>query len=104
MSVDFRIRPLPNYPFWQNVIPFIDCHYHHPNLTTVVAWIGGHAITCCIYLEHFTNFPPSLLRPFPGFVETVLGQEVNRFQYLYAGLPALDGLQYVQGENWLGVA
>ncbi|HTU22940.1 MAG TPA: DUF4351 domain-containing protein [Gemmataceae bacterium] len=25
-------------------------------------------------------------------------------QYLYVGLPALDGLQYVQGDNWLGVA
>lgn len=27
-----------------------------------------------------------------------------RFQYLYVGLPSLDGLQYVQGDNWLGVA
>jgi hypothetical protein len=27
-----------------------------------------------------------------------------RFQYMYVGLPALDGLQYVQGENWLGWA
>jgi hypothetical protein len=27
-----------------------------------------------------------------------------RFEYLYVGLPALDGLQYVQGDNWLGVA
>jgi hypothetical protein len=27
-----------------------------------------------------------------------------RFQYLYVGLPALDGLQYVQSDNWLGVA
>jgi hypothetical protein len=26
------------------------------------------------------------------------------FEYLYVGLPALDGLQYVQGANWLGVA
>ena len=30
--------------------------------------------------------------------------EVLRFKYLYVGLPALDGLQYVEGENWLGVA
>jgi hypothetical protein len=37
-------------------------------------------------------------------VEEVCGLEVNRFQYLYAGLPALDGLQYVRGDNWLGVA
>jgi len=27
-----------------------------------------------------------------------------RFQYLYVGLPALDAVEYVQGENWLGVA
>ena len=27
-----------------------------------------------------------------------------RFQYLYVGLPVLDGLEYVQGSNWLGVA
>lgn len=27
-----------------------------------------------------------------------------KFQYLYVGLPALDGIQYVQGDNWLGVA
>jgi hypothetical protein len=37
-------------------------------------------------------------------VETVRGLEVNRFSYLYAGLPGLDGVQYVQGDNWLGVA
>jgi hypothetical protein len=27
-----------------------------------------------------------------------------RFRYLYVGLPALDALEYVQGDNWLGVA
>jgi hypothetical protein len=27
-----------------------------------------------------------------------------RFEYLYVGLPALDAIEYVQGENWLGVA
>ncbi|HVC96723.1 MAG TPA: hypothetical protein VND64_23800, partial [Pirellulales bacterium] len=26
------------------------------------------------------------------------------FEYLYVGLPALDGLEYVAGGNWLGVA
>jgi hypothetical protein len=26
------------------------------------------------------------------------------FRYLYVGLPALDAVEYVQGENWLGVA
>jgi hypothetical protein len=37
-------------------------------------------------------------------MESVLGLEVIRFQYLYVGLPALDGLQYMQGDSWLGVA
>jgi hypothetical protein len=36
-------------------------------------------------------------------VEKVLDLEVNRFTYLYVGLPGLDGIQYVQGDNWLGV-
>jgi hypothetical protein len=26
------------------------------------------------------------------------------FQYLYVGLPALDAIEYVNGDNWLGVA
>jgi hypothetical protein len=26
------------------------------------------------------------------------------FEFLYVGLPGLDGVQYVQGDNWLGVA
>lgn len=30
--------------------------------------------------------------------------ETIRFQYLYVGLPALDAVKYVQGDNWLGVA
>ena len=38
------------------------------------------------------------------YVEKVGDFEVNRFQFLYVGLPALDGLEYVQGDNWLGVA
>ena len=27
-----------------------------------------------------------------------------QFQYLYVGLPALDAIEYVQGDNWLGIA
>ena len=27
-----------------------------------------------------------------------------RFEYLYVGLPGLDAIQYVEGDNWLGVA
>jgi hypothetical protein len=30
--------------------------------------------------------------------------EVCRFRYMYVGLPGLNGVQYVQGDNWLGVA
>lgn len=30
--------------------------------------------------------------------------EVSVFRYLYVGLLGLDGVEYVQGENWLGVA
>jgi hypothetical protein len=29
---------------------------------------------------------------------------VLRFRYLYVGLPGLDAVQYVEGDNWLGVA
>lgn len=38
------------------------------------------------------------------YLETFWELEVIRFQYLYVGLPGLDGVQYVQGDNWLGVA
>ncbi len=30
--------------------------------------------------------------------------EVMKFSYLYVGLPGLDGLEYIKGENYLGVA
>ena len=39
-----------------------------------------------------------------SIVEEVCGLEVNRFQYLYVGLPGLDAVQYLEGENWFGVA
>jgi hypothetical protein len=48
--------------------------------------VGLDGIGIDIYEEHFWE-----LRPV-------------RFEYLYVGLPALDGVQYVQGDNWLGVA
>src|SRR5581483_6194638 len=38
------------------------------------------------------------------YTESFLGLEVVRYQYLYAGLPALDAEQYLRGDNWLGVA
>jgi hypothetical protein len=38
------------------------------------------------------------------YVEMFGTLPVVTFQYLYVGLPALDALQYVQGDNWLGVA
>lgn len=39
-----------------------------------------------------------------AYVEELWGLEINRFQYLYVGLPGLDAVEYVQGDNWLGVA
>jgi len=38
------------------------------------------------------------------YVEEIWDLEVVRFQYLYVALPGLDGVEYVQGESWLGVA
>jgi hypothetical protein len=38
------------------------------------------------------------------YVESFGSLDVVTFRYLYVGLPALDGVQYVQGDNWLGVA
>src|SRR5208283_991526 len=48
--------------------------------------VGLHGIGVDVYEEHFWE-----LRPV-------------RFEYLYVGLPALDAVAYVQGDNWLGVA
>jgi hypothetical protein len=48
--------------------------------------VGLNGIGIDVYEEHFWE-----LRPV-------------RFEYLYVGLPALDGVQYVQGANGLGVA
>src|SRR5439155_22872172 len=48
--------------------------------------VGLDGVGIDVYEEHFWE-----LRPV-------------RFEYLYVGLPALDGVKYVQGENWLGVA
>ena len=48
--------------------------------------VGLDGVGIDVYEEHFWD-----LRPV-------------RFEYLYAGLPALDGVEYVEGDNWLGVA
>ena len=37
-------------------------------------------------------------------VEKLLDMEVSRFQYLYVGLPGLDAVKYLEGDNALGVA
>lgn len=39
-----------------------------------------------------------------AYEETLGGLCVLRFQYLYVGLPGLSALDYVEGDNWLGVA
>jgi hypothetical protein len=38
------------------------------------------------------------------FEERFWELETVRFQYLYVGLPGLDAIKYVEGDNWLGVA
>jgi len=38
------------------------------------------------------------------YVERFWELEISTFRYLYVGLAALDGVRYVEGENWLGVA
>jgi hypothetical protein len=48
--------------------------------------VGLQGMGIDVYEEHFWS-----LRPV-------------HFEYLYVGLPALDAVEYVQGDNWLGVA
>src|SRR5262245_47562522 len=48
--------------------------------------VGLDGVGIDVYEEHFWEFRPVL------------------FQYLYVGLPSLDAVEYVQGDNWLGVA
>ncbi len=48
--------------------------------------VGLDGIGIDVYEEHFWEFRPV------------------HFEYLYVGLPALDAVEYVHGENWLGVA
>lgn len=48
--------------------------------------VGMQGVGTDTYEEHFWEFQPVL------------------FQYLYVGLPGLDGVKYVEGDNWLGVA
>lgn len=39
-----------------------------------------------------------------SYVETLFGKEVQRINYWYIGLPALNAEEYLQGDNWIGVA
>jgi len=48
--------------------------------------VGMDGIGIDVYEEHFWEFQPV------------------QFKYLYVGLPALDAVKYVAGDNWLGVA
>ena len=48
--------------------------------------VGLDGIGIDVYEEYFWDFRPV------------------HFEYLYVGLPALDAIKYVQGDNWLGVA
>jgi hypothetical protein len=38
------------------------------------------------------------------YQETVGSLDALTFKYLYVGLPGLNAVEYVEGENWLGVA
>jgi hypothetical protein len=48
--------------------------------------VGLDGVGIDVYEEHFWEFRPV------------------HFEYLYVGLPALNAIEYVQGDNWLGVA
>ena len=48
--------------------------------------VGLNGIDKDVYEEYFWEFCPI------------------HFEYFYVGLPALDAIKYVQGDNWLGVA
>lgn len=48
--------------------------------------VGLDGLGVDVYQEHFWEF------------------RTIHFQYLYVGLPALDGLEYLTRDNWLGVA
>jgi hypothetical protein len=48
--------------------------------------VGMQGVGTDTYEENFWEFQPVL------------------FKYLYVGLPGLDGVKYVEGDNWLGVA
>ena len=62
-------------------------HHHLPVLPIgMFLRVGLDGIGIDVYEESFWELQPV------------------RFEYLYVGLPALDALEYVQGENWLGVA
>jgi hypothetical protein len=37
-------------------------------------------------------------------VEELWGHEINRFQYFYVGLHGLEAVEYLESDNWLGVA
>jgi hypothetical protein len=38
------------------------------------------------------------------YEESIWNLTPLRFSYMYVGLPGLDAIQYVEGDNWLGVA
>jgi hypothetical protein len=62
-------------------------HYSLPVLPIgLFLRVGLDGIGIDIYEEHFWEL------------------RTLQFQYLYVGLPALDAVEYVQGDNWLGVA
>jgi hypothetical protein len=87
IEIESPDKAAPNRPRMFRSYVYLRDKYGLPVLPIgVYLKVGLEGIGIDFYEEHFWE-----LRPV-------------QFQYLYVGLPALDGLQYLQGDNWLGVA
>ncbi|HUY33480.1 MAG TPA: DUF4351 domain-containing protein [Pirellulales bacterium] len=87
VEIEGRDRVAPLRPRMWKAYHYLRDKYDLPVLPIgVYLRVGLDGIGTDVYEEHFWEFRPV------------------RFEYLYVGLPALDGLQYVTGDNWLGVA
>ncbi len=87
VEIEGRDRVAPLRPRMWKAYHHLRDKYDLPVLPIgVYLRVGLDGVGTDVYEEHFWEFRPV------------------RFEYLYVGLPALDGLQYVTGDNWLGVA
>ena len=87
VEIEGRDRVAPLRPRMWKAYQFLRDKYDLPVLPIgLYLRVGLDGVGIDVYEEHFWE-----LRPV-------------RFEYLYVGLPGLDGVEYVQGDNWLGVA